>query len=412
MQLFVRADRTLCVDVEPLFTVLELKQALQQRTGINVSEQRLVCGGRPLQHNTTTLAAAGVRPLATLQLLGRLRGGKGGFGALLRAGARSSRNENVDACRDLSGRRLRHVNADKKLREWAAGAKERELEKIALQHIKAETKAAERAARAEVDVDAAKREHQEGMASVREAIGSAVAALPGGTKRDAAAVAAGPAAAAGAVPKRARLFADAVDDGCSSSDDSSDDEGTAPATAAEATTAAGEGATASGGATLAGKEAAGRSDSGESAATGPAGQSSPSDSPTSAAAAAAAATGGAEEKAGVAKLPPVPVAGEADIAAGSPPSPAAAPEPIVLGQYESAEALQAAGMARLAATLAQHGLKAGGSLSERAARLFLLRSTPLAELDRKHFAKPAGKGGAKGGAKGEPMGNVKPGLKA
>lgn len=34
--------------------------------------------------------------------------------------------------------------------EWAAGAKERELEKIALQHIKAETKAAERAARAEV----------------------------------------------------------------------------------------------------------------------------------------------------------------------------------------------------------------------------------------------------------------------
>lgn len=84
----------------------------------------------------------------------------------------------------------------------------------------------------------------------------------------------------------------------------------------------------------------------------------------------------------------------------------------MLGQYESAEALQAAGMARLAATLAQHGLKAGGSLSERAARLFLLRSTPLAELDRKHFAKPAGKGGAKGGAKGEPMGNVKPGLKA
>ncbi len=34
--------------------------------------------------------------------------------------------------------------------EWAAGARERELEKIALQHIKTESKAAERAARAEV----------------------------------------------------------------------------------------------------------------------------------------------------------------------------------------------------------------------------------------------------------------------
>lgn len=85
---------------------------------------------------------------------------------------------------------------------------------------------------------------------------------------------------------------------------------------------------------------------------------------------------------------------------------------IVLGQYESAEALQAVGMARLAAALVQHGLKAGGSLSERAARLFLLRSTPLADLDRKHFAKPAGKSGAKGGANGKRMSNVKPPLKA
>ena len=34
--------------------------------------------------------------------------------------------------------------------EWAADAKERELEKIALQHIKAEAKAAERAQRVEV----------------------------------------------------------------------------------------------------------------------------------------------------------------------------------------------------------------------------------------------------------------------
>jgi hypothetical protein len=37
------------------------------------------------------------------------------------------------------------------------------------------------------------------------------------------------------------------------------------------------------------------------------------------------------------------------------------------------------------------GLKCGGSLAERAARLFLLRDTPAAQLDRKHLAKPAKK---------------------
>lgn len=62
-----------------------------------------------------TLHAAGLRRDVTVHLVLRLRGGKGGFGALLRAGARSTVSQNTDACRDLSGRRMRHVNADKKL---------------------------------------------------------------------------------------------------------------------------------------------------------------------------------------------------------------------------------------------------------------------------------------------------------
>ena len=38
-----------------------------------------------------------------------------GFGALIRAmGMRMNRNRNKDACRDLTGRRLRTVNAEKK----------------------------------------------------------------------------------------------------------------------------------------------------------------------------------------------------------------------------------------------------------------------------------------------------------
>ena len=33
---------------------------------------------------------------------------------------------NIEACRDLSGRRLRHVHDEKKIADWMAGAKERE----------------------------------------------------------------------------------------------------------------------------------------------------------------------------------------------------------------------------------------------------------------------------------------------
>ena len=39
--------------------------------------------------------------------------------------------------------------------------------------------------------------------------------------------------------------------------------------------------------------------------------------------------------------------------------------------------------------LAKLGLKTGGTLRQRAERLFLTRDVPLAELDKKHFAKGA-----------------------
>lgn len=63
---------------------------------------------------------------------------------------RAALTDNFDACRDLSGRRLRHVNADQKLAEWQAEARERELEKVGLKHIKAQEKAAQREARQQV----------------------------------------------------------------------------------------------------------------------------------------------------------------------------------------------------------------------------------------------------------------------
>lgn len=52
---------------------------------------------------------------------GGLAGGKGGFGAMLKAQAKQSgkkKTTDFGACRDLSGRRLRHVNDEKILQKW------------------------------------------------------------------------------------------------------------------------------------------------------------------------------------------------------------------------------------------------------------------------------------------------------
>ena len=64
--------------------------------------------------------------------------------------------------------------------------------------------------------------------------------------------------------------------------------------------------------------------------------------------------------------------------------------------YLSPSSLQAAlGLEGLKQELQARGLKCGGTLSERAARLFLLSHTPLDQVDAKHRAKPAQSAGGK-----------------
>ncbi|XP_052056461.1 splicing regulator SDE2 [Apodemus sylvaticus] len=78
------------------------------------------------------LAAAGdkVQHGAVYSLEPRLCGGKGGFGSMLRAlGAQIEKTTNREACRDLSGRRLRDVNHEKAMAEWVKQQAEREAEK-------------------------------------------------------------------------------------------------------------------------------------------------------------------------------------------------------------------------------------------------------------------------------------------
>lgn len=62
----------------------------------------------------------------------RVLGGKGGFGSMLRAiGAQIEKTTNREACRDLSGRRLRDINEEKRLKSWLDKQQERDEEAAA-----------------------------------------------------------------------------------------------------------------------------------------------------------------------------------------------------------------------------------------------------------------------------------------
>ncbi|CAM6123874.1 unnamed protein product [Calypogeia fissa] len=114
----------------------DVKAELAASEGVPGELQRLVTGTRVLRSGEFLVARAdGLFPSCTMLL--RLRGGKGGFGSLLRSAAlkpRQKKTSNLDSCRDMNGRRLRHVNAEKTLKEWKA--KERELEKTGEEFLK------------------------------------------------------------------------------------------------------------------------------------------------------------------------------------------------------------------------------------------------------------------------------------
>ena len=132
-----------------IVTATMISWALQVSQSIPCHCWRVTHAGRQLK-DEKTLQECGIEDDCTLHFVGRLVGGKGGFGSLLRGAGRAILTDNVDACRDLSGRRLRQANAEKRLAEWAAEARDRELEKIALKHVKEQQKATQKEQRAQV----------------------------------------------------------------------------------------------------------------------------------------------------------------------------------------------------------------------------------------------------------------------
>uniref|UniRef100_A0A1J3IBF4 Protein SDE2-like protein n=1 Tax=Noccaea caerulescens TaxID=107243 RepID=A0A1J3IBF4_NOCCA len=137
LQLFVRlldGKSTTINFASPSAYGHEIKHRIFEKTKIPTHLQRLICGGYQISDG----AAVSI-PESTVNLVLSLRGGKGGFGSLLRGAATQAgakKTNNFDACRDMSGRRLRHVNAEKKLEEWKAGEEERKLERVAQEFLK------------------------------------------------------------------------------------------------------------------------------------------------------------------------------------------------------------------------------------------------------------------------------------
>jgi len=90
--------------VENIENNLQLRQEefiILSKNGIKINEKSLITNGQMIQLCPTIL------------------GGKGGFGSLLRAfGKQMQQSTNKEACRDLTGRRIRHVNNEKKLKDF------------------------------------------------------------------------------------------------------------------------------------------------------------------------------------------------------------------------------------------------------------------------------------------------------
>ncbi|KAJ7547863.1 hypothetical protein O6H91_08G107200 [Diphasiastrum complanatum] len=144
-QMFVKClnGRTRCLQfAKSSLPYEDLQSIVSDLEGVAPPYLRLVAGTMEF-HSDISLVAGANNFFPSITVLLRLRGGKGGFGSLLRGAATKAgqkKTSNFDACRDMSGRRLRHVNAEKKLKEWKADVKERELEKVAEEFLKKERK--------------------------------------------------------------------------------------------------------------------------------------------------------------------------------------------------------------------------------------------------------------------------------
>lgn len=115
-------------------TVGELREEMERLCGVPKAEQMLSCTAFDLSGPQED-AALELTAYAMVYVRVRCLGGKGGFGAMLRGQASrpgmKKTESNTGAMRDLSGRRLRHVEQEAQLKDWVKDDGKRKQEKEA-----------------------------------------------------------------------------------------------------------------------------------------------------------------------------------------------------------------------------------------------------------------------------------------
>lgn len=127
IEFLVQFNRTLCISLPRQHATVEaVKQQVQEHEGVPATLLDLYANGKKLLEDSLVPS---LPVLVRARLSGGLRGGKGGFGAMLRSsgkGAGAKATTSFGACRDLNGRRLRHVNQEIAVQKWRDDGEARE----------------------------------------------------------------------------------------------------------------------------------------------------------------------------------------------------------------------------------------------------------------------------------------------
>ncbi|KAM5555629.1 hypothetical protein ABKV19_023515 [Rosa sericea] len=170
----------------PNVSAASIKHRLFEITKIPLRHQRLLTGTRHLGDDDSVISCSDApHHFPTVHLLLRLVGGKGGFGSLLRGAATKAgqkKTSNFDACRDMSGRRLRHVNAENKLQEWRALEEQRKMEKKGEEFLKSLAKKGKKGTGDAATEKYVKKYREESARCVSEVLDSVKEAMSGKRK--------------------------------------------------------------------------------------------------------------------------------------------------------------------------------------------------------------------------------------
>lgn len=428
--------RTRCLRFPtPTVSGAALLDAVSALARVPAASLRLVTGRLDVSPSSVLAASSADGQFPSASALLRLRGGKGGFGSLLRGAASKAgqkKTSNFDACRDINGRRLRHVNAERRLEEWKAEAGDRQLEKLAEDFLKKKAKEAGRGGVRAAEVDKYLEKYRKDAESCVNAVEESVRASLGKRKalpkpRDA---------------KKLKIWmgkkkvADDDSDSESDSDVDDDEDADAKPTALDDENCS-NGSNKSEDekvdlASVSGSHSEGESSGEKSQSSdlekngnalqesmeltirsgcdfeststlecegGMSDQPAPentSENGTSENGISALSeevlksdektdvdnTGSATSLLNDPEVPPVEESADANKKS------LLSEEPVDLITFSSAPELEVLGMEKLKLELQTRGLKCGGTLQERAARLFLLKTTPLDKLPKKLLAKP------------------------